>query len=232
MKIALINPNSTASMTDKVRQVANDYAATGTEILATNPTDSPPSIEGHYDEAASLMGMLTEIKKAEQWGADGYVIACFDDPGLGACREIVAGPVVGICQAAMAAAAVVATSFSVITTLPRSVPIIEELAHRYGAAHTCKKVRAADIPVLDLEEDGNIAEQKISDEIGRAIIEDRCEAVILGCAGMADLTAKLSKEHGIPVIDGVLCGLKMCEGLVAAKISTSKIGGYAYPRKK
>lgn len=232
MKIALINPNSTASMTDKVRRVAQQFAFPGTEIRATNPSTAPLSIEGHYDEAMAVPGLLAEIRKAEQWGADGHVIACFDDPGLAACREIAAAPVVGMCEAAMGAAAMLASSFSVITTLARSVPIIEELAHRYGASRICKKVRAADIPVLALETDAAGAEQKISAEIARAISEDHCEAIILGCAGMTDVSGRLSKKHGLPVIDGVVCALKQCEGLISAGLTTSKIGAYGYPLKK
>ncbi|WP_423908475.1 aspartate/glutamate racemase family protein [Candidatus Spongiihabitans sp.] len=233
MKIALINPNSTASMTDKVRQAARKAAAPGTEILAANPADAPPSIEGHYDEAASLAGLLREIKKAQRWGADAYVVACFDDPGLGACREIVTGPVLGICEAAMHIAATLATSFSVVTTLGRSTPIIEQAARRYGMAHLCKNVRAAEIPVLALEqEDSGAAAKKIEQETRRAIAEDRCEAVILGCAGMADLATELTQKCGVPVIDGVVCALKMCEAIVGAGLSTSKIGAYAPPRKK
>lgn len=230
MKIALINPNSTAGMTEKARLAAIGAAAPGTEIAASNPSGTPPSIEGHYDEAVSVPGLLAEIKKAKD--ADGFVVACFDDPGLAACREITAAPVVGLCEAAMHFASVVAASFSVVTTLPRAVPIVEELARKYGKTHMCKKVRAADIPVLALEEEGDVAEQKIGAEISCAVLEDRCEAVILGCAGMADLAARLSAKHNIPVIDGVVCAVKLCEALVGAGLKTSKICAYAEPRKK
>ncbi len=232
MKIALINPNSTVAMTDKVRVVAKQYAAIGTDIYAANPSDTPVSIEGHFDEAMSMAGLLREIKKANEWGADGIVVACFDDPGLAACREISNGPVVGLCEAAMQFASVLATSFSVVTTLPRSVPIIEECARRYGMQNRCRKVRAANLPVLSLEENPAAAQQKILDEINRAVREDNCEAVILGCAGMADLTHYLSEECGIPVIDGVVCALKLCEAIVGAGLKTSKINAYAEPRQK
>ena len=121
MKIAVINPNSTASMTEKIRAAAAGAAFAGTEVMASNPPDSPASIEGHFDEAACLPGLLREIRRADAAGVDGFVVACFDDPGLGACREVVAGPVVGICEAAMHFASVIAASFSVVTTLPRAV---------------------------------------------------------------------------------------------------------------
>jgi allantoin racemase len=232
MKLAIINPNSTQSMTKKCEEVALKFKNSDTQIWASNPTNSPKSIEGHYDEVQSLPGLMEEIKKAKEWGADAYVIACFDDPGLEAARELVDGPVIGICEAAMHMTSIIASSFSVVTTQNRAIPIIEELSHKYGRDRFCKKVRAADIPVLALEDGTCNAMRKIENEILKAVEEDRCEAVILGCAGMADLTIELSKRCNIPVIDGVLCAIKMAESLVGAKLATSKINGYAYPIEK
>ena len=232
MLVHVINPNSTQSMTDKIGACARSVASPGTEIVCTNPASTPASIEGQYDEAMSIAGLLAEVKKGEQAGADGFVIACFDDVGLGACREIASGPVLGICEAAMHAASMIGTGFSVVTTLHRSVPLIEDLAVRYGMERRCRRVRAADIPVLALEELGSNARQKVLDEITRAVDEDRCDAVILGCAGMADLTAWLTKETGVPVIDGVAVAVRMIEALVGAGLSTSKVGAYAWPLAK
>ena len=232
MRLHVINPNSTQSMTDKIGACARSVASPGTEIVCTNPASTPASIEGQYDEAMSIPGLLAEVKTGEQAGSDGFVIACFDDVGLGACREIATGPVLGICEAAMHAASMIATGFSVVTTLHRAVPLIEDLALRYGMERRCRRVRAADIPVLALEELGSNARQKVLDEITRAVAEDRCEAVILGCAGMADLTAWLTKEIGVPVIDGVAVAVRMVEALVGAGLSTSKVGAYAWPLAK
>ena len=229
MKLAIINPNSTKSMTEKCLLVAEKFKNSDTEIWASNPENSPKSIEGHYDEVQSLMGIMEELKKAEKWGADAYVIACFDDPGLEAARELVAGPVIGICEAAMHMTSIVSSSFSVVTTLNRSVPIIEDLVHKYGMNRFCRKVRAANIPVLALEDSSCDAMEKIEEEILKSVEEDNCEAIILGCAGMADLTMKLSKKCKIPVVDGVLCAIKMAESLVGAQLLTSKINSYSYP---
>jgi allantoin racemase len=232
MHLHVINPNSTQSMTDKIGACARSVASPGTEIIATNPTATPASIEGQYDEAMSVAGLLAEVKKGQEAGADGFVIACFDDVGLGACREIATGPVLGICEAAMHAASMIATGFSVVTTLERSVPLIEDLALRYGMERRCRRVRAADIPVLALEDPGSNARLRVLDEIIRAVREDHCEAVILGCAGMADLTAWLTEETGVPVIDGVAVAVRMVEALVGAGLSTSKVGAYGRPRVK
>jgi allantoin racemase len=232
IRILVINPNTTASMTEKIRASADSVRGACTRITALNPSEGPRSIEGHFDEAMCLPGLLREVQAGEAAGYDGFVVACFDDPGIGACREIATGPVVGICEAAMHAASMIATSFSVVTTLSRSVPIIERLAMEYGMERRLRRVRAADISVLALEEEGGGARERVRDEVALAIEQDHCEAVILGCAGMADLTAWLSEETGVPVIDGVVAGVKMIEALVGAGFKTSKVGAYAAPIPK
>lgn len=232
IRILVINPNTTASMTDKIRASAELVRGKDTRITAVNPSEGPRSIEGHFDEAMCLPGLLREVQAGEEAGYDGFVVACFDDTGIGACREIATGPVVGICEAAMHVASMISTSFSVVTTLPRSVPIIERLAVEYGMERRLRRVRAANIPVLALEEEGGGARAQVRAEVALAIEQDRSEAVILGCAGMADLTAWLSEETGVPVIDGVVAGVKMIEALVGGGFKTSKVGAYAAPIPK
>ncbi|WP_287326017.1 aspartate/glutamate racemase family protein, partial [Mesorhizobium sp.] len=141
-------------------------------------------------------------------------------------------PVVGIGEAAFHMASLIAGKFSVVTTLSRSVPAIEHNLVRYGLASRCARVRASDVPVLELEVPGSNARHRISEEIECAIRDDRAEAIVLGCAGMADLAAALSREHGLPVLDGVACAVKLCDSLVGLGLSTSKRGGYQLPLEK
>ena len=231
VRILIVNPNTTGSMTEKIGAAGRGAASPGTEVFATNPAMGPESIEGYYDEAFSVPGLLDEIRRGEAGGFDGYVIACFDDTGLDAARTLAAGPVLGICEAAMHAATMLGGRFSVVTTLARSVPALEALARRYGVADRCR-VRASNVPVLALEDPASGAVRKVEDEIGRAVREDGAECIVLGCAGMADLAADLTRRLGIPVIDGVAAATRMVEALVGLGLRTSKVGGYAAPRPK
>jgi allantoin racemase len=230
MKILVVNPNTTLSMTSKIGAAAMAAAAPGTEIIAVNPEHGPESIEGYYDEALSVPGLIGEIRKHPE--ADAIVLACFDDSGLDAARCIGPAPVIGIGEAAFHMASLISVRFGVVTTLSRSVPAIEHNLMRYGLAGRCAKVRASDVPVLELEVPGSSAQARISEEIRAAIAEDGAEAIVLGCAGMADLAHSLSAEHGVPVLDGVSCAVKLAESLVALKLTTSSAGGYARPRPK
>lgn len=231
MRIKVINPNTTASMTAKIGAAARAVASPDTEIIVCNPAMGPVSIEGHYDEALSVIGVLDEIRKGEDDGIDGYVIACFGDPGLLAARELAKAPVLGTAEAAMHAASFIATGFSIVTTLERTRGIAQHLVDRYGMTRFCRRVRAINLPVLSLE-DGAQAEAAILQECHRAIKEDGCEAIVLGCGGMADLAAPLSQQLGLPVIDGVGVAVKFVEALAGIGLSTSKVGELDYPTSK
>lgn len=232
MHIHLINPNSTASMTAQVLESAMRVANPTTRVTAVNPLDTPVSIEGGTDEAMAVPSMLSEIVKGEAQGVDAYVIACFDDPGLHAAREIARGPVVGICQAAVQVAMTISRRFTVITTLPRSIPIIEDLVSAYGADRHCRSVRAIDLPVLGVDSDPAEAERLLTIQIHKAKLEDRAEAIVLGCAGMSALCERLSIATGLTVIDGVTAAVKLAEALVGAGYATSKVNAYDFPRIK
>jgi len=180
VKILLVNPNTTSSMTDKAGEAARMVAASGTEIIAVNPEYGPISIEGYYDEVFSIPGLLEEVRKGEASGCQGTVIACFDDTGLDAARCIASGPVVGICEAAMHTASLLANSFSIVTTLRRSIPALEELTVKYGMSRKCHRIRAAEVPVLELENPDSEATKLIRVEIQKALDEDRSEAGDIG----------------------------------------------------
>jgi allantoin racemase len=230
MRLLVVNPNTTRSMTEKIGAAARAVAGQGTEIIAVNPESGPPSIEGYYDEVFAVPGLIAEMRKADV--VDATIIACFDDTGLDAARSFSAAPVIGIGEAAFHMASLIAGKFSVVTTLARSVPAIEHNLVRYGLMSRCARVRAADVAVLDLEVPGSAARGRIAREIDRAIDEDGAEAIVLGCAGMADLAAELTRQHGLPVVDGVAAAVKLAESLFGLGLTTSKLGGYAAPLTK
>lgn len=231
VQILVVNPNTTASMTETIAAAARGVAGAWTEVVAVTSSMGPASIEGYYDEALAVPGLLMEIAAGERRGVQAAIIACFDDTGLDAARAMAAIPVIGICEAALSMASFIAQRFTVVTTTQRSRVPVEGLVQRYGMSGRVR-VRAADIPVLALEDPASGAVGKLRDEIARAVEEDRAEAIVLGCAGMADLAYQLQGEFGLPVVDGVGAALKQAEALVALGLTTSKHGAYANPLAK
>ncbi len=230
MRILVVNPTSTTSMTRKIGAAAIRAASPGTEIVALNPKTGPVSIEGQYDEAISVPSLLDVLRDTRD--VDGVVIACFDDTGLDVARCLTTAPMTGIGEAGFHFASVLSNKFSVVTTLSRSVPAIKHNLVRYGLAHRCARVRASDVPVLELEKGDPDRRAKIAREIHLAIEGDRAEAIVLGCAGMTDLAASFAEEFGLPVLDGVACAVAMAKSIAHVGLVTSKRGGYASPIEK
>ena len=152
MRILVINPNTTQAMTDEIAQVARAAAATGTEIDCVSPESGPRSIEGYTDEVLAAYHTVDLVAQTKG-RYDGYVIACFGDPAIAACREISDVPVVGIAEAAFHMASLVAYKWSIVTVLPRVKPFMEEVVHRNGMEHKCASIRCTPLTVLEIEAD-------------------------------------------------------------------------------
>jgi allantoin racemase len=232
MHIRVINPNTTARMTTLIGRTARAVAAVGTQVIAVNPSFGAPSIECHHDDAWAAAGVTEQVQLGEAEGADAFVIACFGDPGLHAARELARGPVIGIAEAAFHAASLVATGFSVVTTLKRTCVIAEHLLLQYGFERRCRGIHGTDIAVLELEDPASDAFDRVLASAQNALDHDRSGAIVLGCAGMADLCHTLQQRLGVPVIDGVAAAVVLAEGLVRMGVGTSKCGDYASPLTK
>lgn len=230
MKLLVINPNTSPAMTAGIAAAARNVAGAGTEVIAVQPSFGPLSIEGHFDEAIAAAGVAELVRLAPE--VDAVVIACFGDPGLDAAREATRAPVLGIAEAAFHAASMLATGFSVVTTMTRTCVIAEHLVHRYGFERRCRGIHGTDIPVLALESCSAEAINQIEQAAREALQRDRSGAIVLGCAGMASLCATLQQRLGVPVIDGVAAAVKFAEALSALGLHTSKHGDYATPLPK
>ena len=227
----VINPNTTEAMTASITGCARAVIAPGTEVVGVTSEIGPASIESHYDEALSVPGVLRAIERGEREGVDGYVIACFGDPGLDAAREVASGPVVGIAEAAMRTASFLGRGFSVVTTLDRTMGRAADLAEHYGMQRFCRGIHACEIAVLDLDDDPDV--RKVVTEACREALEaDGSDVVVLGCAGMAGMCASVSAELGVPVVDGVTAATLTVQSMVAMGLRTSKRGEFAAPPPK
>jgi allantoin racemase len=217
VRLLIVNPNSTASMTVEIGIAARAAAGPGTEILAVNPIGGPSSIESDEDEQRCLPGLLAEVRRASTSAnpPDAYVIACFGDPGLEQVRAILDGPVLGIAQAAMHAAALTAGGFSVVTSMSATVPTAWSLAKTYTPSQ-CLGVYACDIPVLRIDSDPTMIEP-IGDLCEKALAQDGSRAIVLGCAAMAKFAGPLTRRLGVPVVDGVVAATVLAEALVTMR---------------
>ncbi len=207
-----INPNATEAVTDTVVATAR-AALPQAEVIGWTNHDGPPAIQGPADGAAAVPGLLALLPGAARIGAQVIVIACFDDTGLAQVRAAAHCPVIGIGQAAFHMAALLGGGFSVVTTLPISVPVIAANIDGYGFSDICVSVRPSDLPVLTVEAGGPAVMARLGTEIAAAHAEGAA-SVVLGCAGMAHLKNDLAATAPLPLIDGVAASALLAGAMI------------------
>ncbi|WP_084369078.1 aspartate/glutamate racemase family protein [Rhizobium sp. RU36D] len=215
-RLLVINPNTNPGVTEKIRNEAAKVVAPGTQVTVVNPVSGPFSIETseHRDDAVPRVISLVRDMLAQRY--DAFAFGCFDDIALFETRAIAGVPVVGTCEAGIAAARTMAGRFGIITTVHSAVPGIHALLARYGASDICT-VRAAGIGVAAAAGSDGEAERRILMTIREAIQQDGAEAILLGSGGLTGRAADLERHFGIPVIDGVAAAIKMAEGIASLR---------------
>jgi allantoin racemase len=218
-RITVINPNTSTELTDTIVAAAQAVSGAGVTVVGANPSVGVPSVESHAEEAIAAVGVLEQIRE-HRAATDAFVVACFGDTGVQAAREVATCPVVGMTEAALQTACLVAHRFVVITMPPRTIAHSDRVVQALGLEHRCAVV-AVDVPVAELV-GGSTHLLDAFAEAARTAIGDGSEAVVLGCAGLADLVQPLSEVLGVPVIDGVAAAVGVATGLVAMGLTTSR----------
>ena len=238
MRILVMNVNTTSSMTDLIGAAARSVARPGTEIVATEPTWGPVSVEGYYDSyisAAAILDRLHQLLDPDRPGGperfDALVWAGFGEHGQEAAMELLDVPVVDITDAAAHLACLIGRRYGVITTLERSIGQIEDHLAIAGLFDRCASVRATGLGVLDLETDEDATVARFID-VARTSLGDGADVLVLGCGGMSGLETRLSAELGVPVVDGVAAAVKLAEALVDLDLGTSKVSSFGAPPAK
>ncbi|MFM9367868.1 aspartate/glutamate racemase family protein [Streptomyces sp. Da 82-17] len=231
MRLLVVNVNTTASMTKSIGEQAASVAAPGTEIVPLTPDFGPESCEGNYESYLAAIAVMEKVR-AHPEPFDAVIQAGYGEHGREGLQELLDVPVVDITEAAASTAQFLGHKYSVVTTLDRAVPLIEDRLKLAGLTDRLASVRASGLGVLDLESDPDAAVAAIVEQAAAAVEQDRAEVVCLGCGGMAGLTEQVVERTGVPVVDGVAAAVTIAESLVRLGLKTSKVRTYAPPRPK
>ncbi|MGU3304822.1 aspartate/glutamate racemase family protein [Pseudomonas sp. M5A4_2d] len=231
MRILVVNVNTTESITETIAQQARAVASPGTEIIGLTPYFGAESVEGNFESYLAAIAVMDRVMAYDQ-PFDAVIQAGYGEHGREGLQELLNVPVVDITEAAASTAMFLGHAYSVVTTLDRTVPLIEDRLKLAGLYQRCASVRASGMAVLELEEDPLAAMEAIVRQAELAIREDKAEVICLGCGGMAGLDEQIRQRTGVPVVDGVTAAVTIAESLVRLGLSTSKIRTYATPRPK
>lgn len=231
MRILIVNVNTTVSMTEGIVAQARKIAAPGTEIVGLTPRFGAESVEGNFESYLCAVGVMDAVMRYDQ-PYDAVIQAGYGEHGREGLQELLEVPVVDITEAAASTAMFLGHKYSVVTTLDRAVPLIEDRLKLAGLDARCASVRASGMAVLELETQPGRAVETIVAQAEAAVRDDHAEVICLGCGGMAELEAKVRERTGVPVVDGVASAVTIAESLVRLGLGTSKVRTYAPPRPK
>ena len=217
-RLLVINPNTTAAMTERVAAAAR-AALPGVSVEAATGRFGCAYIASRASYAVASHAALDCLAASE--GFDAVLLACFGDPGLDALREVAGAPVIGLVEAACAEAAAGGRRFAIVTGGALWRPMLAEqvrmrnlnagLAGIAVVAPTGGAIAADPIGALD-----------VLAEAARACFErDGAEAVILGGVGLMGLAEPIAERLGRPVICSVAAGLRAAAAALADREKAS-----------
>ncbi|MCF5038710.1 Asp/Glu/hydantoin racemase, partial [Pseudomonas lactis] len=213
MRILVVNVNTTESITETIAQQARAVASPGTEIVGLTPYFGAESVEGNFESYLAAIAVMDRVMAYDQ-PFDAVIQAGYGEHGREGLQELLNVPVVDITEAAASTAMFLGHAYSVVTTLDRTVPLIEDRLKLAGLYQRCASVRASGMAVLELEEDPLGAMEAIVRQAELAIRDDKAEVICLGCGGMAGLDEQIRQRTGVPVVDGVTAAVMVVESLV------------------
>ena len=231
MRILIVNVNTTASMTETIAEQARSVACPGTEIIGLTPRFGAESVEGNFESYLAAIAVMDRVM-SYVGPYDAVIQAGYGEHGREGLQELLDVPVVDITEAAASLAMLLGHKYAVVTTLDRTVPLIEDRLKLAGVHERCASVRASGMSVLELEESPGRAVEAIVEQAIEAVIRDKAEVICLGCGGMAGLDQLIRDRAGVPVVDGVTAAVALAESLVRLGLKTSKVRTYATPRPK
>lgn len=232
MKILVINPNASKSVTDHIRHELEKIKRSDTELTVVNPEHGPVSIESAYDETLAAFYTMDLVKKANADGYDAIVLACFSDPGLDAAKELSKIPVVGIEEATLHMAAMLGHRFSIMTGMRRRIPTRDWHVRLRGVESFYASSPSLDMSVLEMDANPEKSKKRILELARKCVVEDRAEVIVLGCAGLTGYAEDIERELGAVVLDPTSVAFKMAEAMADLKLHHSKAGRFSNPPAK
>ncbi|MFI5443935.1 aspartate/glutamate racemase family protein [Polaromonas sp. UC242_47] len=228
MKLLLINPNISDSVSELIRSEAQRSASAGTEIEVLTAPFGVAYIETRFE---ALIGAYAAAQLAAEHHQrfDAVVVAAFGDPGLTGLREALPLPVTGLTEAALASACLLGNRISIIAISQRIQAWYREVVESYGLGSRLASIRALDRPLASIGQVQDEHAQALKALAERAVDEDGADVIVLAGAPLAGLARSLRGQLPVPVVDGVSSAVRHAETLVALQPGTALRGSFAPP---
>ena len=211
--IVVVNPNSNQAVTDGLADALSGFQLQGgPAIECLTLEEGPFGIESQADSDMVVLPLIELVKR--RGDASAFIIACYSDPGLEACRTVTNVPVFGIQESGVLAALARGDLFGVIAISEVSVARHRRYVRRMGVLDRLAGERALNMSVAETATGTDTF--AALERTGRKLVEDGADAIVLGCAGMATHRKALEQTIGVPVIDPTQAAVAMALGALLA----------------
>lgn len=217
MRLLLINPNTSESITELVARRARDVAPAGVTFDVATARFGPRYIGSRVSAAIAAHAALDSFAIAYRPEHSGVLLACFGDPGLDALAELSPVPVIGMAAASMRVAAGRASRVGMLTGGERWVPMLKEFVATLGLTDRLACVRAVSASGAQIAADPASAFAELTAQANAAVTEDGAEIVILGGAGLTGLVPALQNGVRVPLLDSLECAVERIVHLARAQ---------------
>jgi allantoin racemase len=231
MRVLLINPNTTQSITQLLLRAGQAVASPGTEIIALTAVRGVPCIA---TRAEALLGSATvlEMIAEHQNRADAVIVGAFGDPGLFGARELFDLPVLGMSEASMLTACMLGRRFSIITFARALRPWYVDCVEMHGLSGRCASVRTLPGSFVSITEIQEEKEALLIELANAAVEQDDADAIILAGAPLAGMANKVKDCVPVPLVDPIQSAVKQAEGLFALAPRKPTAGTFRRPDPK
>ncbi|HJV27436.1 MAG TPA: aspartate/glutamate racemase family protein [Aromatoleum sp.] len=231
MKLLLLNPNTSQSVTDRIANAAIGIAGPQTELVTATAPRGVPYIATRAEAViggAVALEMLAEMHSS----VDAAIIAAFGDPGLGGARELFPIPVIGLAEAGMLTACMLGKRFAIVTFSQSLEAWYQECVAWHGLRERCAGVRALGGSFRSISDVQDEKEALLVDLAKQAVDQDGADVVVLAGAPLAGLARRVRDRIPVPVIDCVEAAVKQAETLAALNPRKAEKGTFARPGPK
>ncbi|AXK40676.1 aspartate/glutamate racemase family protein [Crenobacter cavernae] len=231
MKILVINPNISDSVSTLIQSEAHRSASPGTEIEVATAPFGVAYIETRFE--ALVGAYASACVAAERYGSyDGVVVAAFGDPGLQGIKELLDVPVVGLTESALMTAAMLGQRFSIIAISSRIKAWYRETVERSHLSTRLASIRSLEEPLRDI---GSVQQDyagRLKELCKQVVDEDGADVIIIAGAPLAGLAREIRDQLPVPVVDGVSSAITQLEGLIRLQPKKATGGSFTHPPVK
>lgn len=225
MRLLVANANTTEAITEACAAAARAAAAPGTEIIPATPRFGPAVISSRAENVIAGHALL-ELLAEHAGQVDACLLAVSHDTALEAARQMMPCPVIGMTEAACLVGCMAGGRFGLVTF--GGIETYRELIARHGLSSRLAGLAGVNATPPEAVADPDGVGAKVLAAVADLAAQG-ADSVVLAGAALAGFDRRLQPSAPVALLDGMACGVRMAEMMVALRLPKPRTGSFAAP---